>query len=220
MSFLLIPRVRPNGGVVNGNHAAVPDEARAGEIAQAVRLDVARLRAAAEAEGRAKGEAEGRGLLQAQAASLAGAEEALRAAWRQLAAPLAETENDLADLILDLAFELARHLVGVEVAGNPASLKPLVTRLIQEAAIERGMKQSLVVRLNPADHAAIEPIMALDNAHLLADAAVAQGGALVEIIAPNGDPLDKTEWDATIEARAAALRLALSLNGAESAVPA
>jgi flagellar assembly protein FliH len=214
MSFLVIPRNRPNGGVVTGNGAAAADEARASEIAQAVRAEVARLRAAAEAEGQARGEAEGKALLQAQAETLAGAEEALRAAWRQLAAPLAEREQDLADLILELAFELARHVVGLEVASNPAGLKSLVARLIQEAAAERGPKQSLVVRLNPADHEAIEPIMALDNAHLLADAAVAQGGALVEIIAPSGDRLDKTEWDATVAARVAALRQALSLDGA------
>jgi len=219
MSFLVIPRDRPHGGVVPGSAKAAAEEARAAEIAQAVRLEVARLRDAAEAEGKAAGEAAGRALIEAKAAALETAAQALQAAWRQLAAPLAATERDLAELVMNFAFEIARHLIGVEVAANPAGLKALVTRLIQEAAAERGPKQSLVVRLNPADLTAIEPMIALDQAHLLADAAIAQGGALVEIIAPNGDPLDKTEWDATIEGRLNAMRLALALGGVGSEVP-
>lgn len=219
MSFLLIPRDKPRGGMAPGLAAPAVDEAREAEIAQAAGLEVARLRHAAQEEGRAAGEAAGRAGMEMQAAALAQAAQALTAAWRQLAAPLASTERDLADLVLDFAYEIARHLVGVEAAANPAGLKDLVTRLIQEAAAERGPRQSLVVRLHPADHAAIAPVLALDAAHLLADAAITQGGALVEIIAPDGDKLDKTEWDATIEGRLGAMRLALALDGVASEVP-
>jgi flagellar assembly protein FliH len=210
MSFQRVS-LNPPAGAPNADKAA---QAAADETAaQALRAELAALRSRAEAEGRAKGEAEGRADLQAQSETLRQAASALRAVGNQLAAPLADKEQDLADLVLDLAFELARHIVGVEVASSPASLKTLVTKLIQEAAAERGPKQSLVVRLNPADHALIEPLMMADNAHLLSDAKISRGGALVEVIAPNGDPIDKTEWDATIEGRIAAMRAALSLNG-------
>jgi flagellar assembly protein FliH len=214
MSFQRIP-LNPPG--------KPPADAPAGKAAaeeaaaQALRAELATLRARAEAEGRAKGEADGRADLLAQSEALRQAAAALRAVGNQLAAPLADKEQDLADLVLDLAFELARHIVGVEVAASPASLKTLVAKLIQEAAAERGPKQSLVVRLNPADHALIEPLMMAENAHLLSDAKISRGGALVEVIAPNGDPIDKTEWDATIEGRIAAMRAALSLNGGVTA---
>jgi flagellar assembly protein FliH len=218
MSFLIIPRDRPRGLLVPGADKDAADEALAAEIARAVRDEVARLRRAAEDEGRAAGVAAGNAAIAAKAAALDEAAQALGAACRQLAAPLAAIERDLADLVMEFAFEIARHMVGGEVAANPAGLQPLVTRLIQEAAAECQPRQSLVVRLNPADHAAIAPVLALEAAHLLADAAIAPGGALVEIIAPNGDPLDKTEWDATIEGRLGAMRLALALDGAQSEV--
>ncbi len=210
MSFQLVKRPQPRSPAPVG--VPVP-AAPANEAADTLRAELAALRAQAREEGRAAGEAEGRAALHVQAEALENAAAALRAAGAQLAAPLAETEHDLADLVLDLAFELAAHVVGVEVATSPASLKTLVVRLIQEAATERGPKQSIVVRLNPADHALIAPMLAADHAHLLPDAAISRGGALVEVIAPNGDPIDKTEWDATIEARIAAMRAALALNG-------
>jgi flagellar assembly protein FliH len=226
MSFLLVSRAKtgdaakPNGAPparASETAVALDEEAMRAEIAREVAAEVARLRARAEAEGRAQGEAEARVALEAEAQALRQAVAALTDSARQLAAPLADKELDLADLVMDLAFELARHVIGVEVASSPASLRTLVTRLIQEAAIERGPKQSIVVRLNPEDHAVIEPMLMADNAHLLADSAIAQGGALVEIIAPNGDPIDKTEWDATIDSRMATMRAALALGGKEAA---
>ncbi len=208
MSYLVVKAARPAPASV-----PAPAPPKVVDTSQAQAAELAKLRAQAEAEGRAKGEAQGQAELRLQAAALELAADGLRAAWAQLAAPLADKENDLADLVLDLAFELARHVIGQEINADPLSLKALVTRLIQEAATERGPKQSIVVRMNPADHALIERMMIADNAHLLADAAISRGGALVEVIAPNGDPLDKTEWDATIEGRIAAMRTALGLRG-------
>jgi flagellar assembly protein FliH len=182
-------------------------------IAAEVAATVARLRVQAEAEGRASGAAAGRQAAQAEAsASLATAITALREAWSQLAAPLAQKEQDLAELVTDLSFELARHIVGVEVSANPDSLKALVAKLILEAAAERQPRQSIVVRLNPADHAVLTPVIELSDGHLMADTAIARGGAIVEIVAPSGDPNDKIEWDATIGARIENIRAALALH--------
>jgi flagellar assembly protein FliH len=182
-------------------------------IAAEVAAAVAGLRAKAEAEGRATGEAAGKQAAQSEAsAGLSTAVQALRDAWSQLAAPLAQKEQDLAELVTDLSFELARHIVGAEVSANAGSLKSLVAKLILEAAAERQPRQSVVVRLNPADHLLLSPVIQLDDGHLMADAAIARGGAIVEIVAPSGDPNDKIEWDATIGARIETIRAALALH--------
>jgi len=219
MSYLVVSRRGEEPGPT-GTSAPDPvaeDHRRA--IAAEIATAVATLRVKAEAEGRAIGEAAGRQAAQAEAgAALSTAIAALREAWSQFAAPMAQKEQDLAELVTDLSFELARHIVGVEVSANPESLKALVAKLILEAAAERKPRQSIVVRLNPADHAQLAPVMQLDNGHLMADAAIARGGAIVEIVAPDGDPSDKIEWDATIGARIENIRAALALhsgNGAE-----
>jgi hypothetical protein len=59
--------------------------------------------------------------------------------------------------------------------------------------------------------------MQLNDGHMMADAAISRGGAIVEIVAPGGDPNNKIEWDATIGARIESIRAALALHsGAET----
>jgi flagellar assembly protein FliH len=221
MSFVTASRGRAKTfvQVVLAQDTASLAEAEA-EVARRVRQEVARLREKAELEARAEAQAQAQSQLHdalaPQTAALQSAATALQAAWAQLAAPLAQKERDLADLVTELSFLLARHITGVEALTNPASLQSLVTRLIAEAAAERGPRQSLVLRLNPADHAHLLPLIPAETANLLADEAVAQGGALVEIIAPDGDPLDKIEWDASLPGRLEVIRAALSLPGGET----
>lgn len=212
MSFVTVSR---RGGEVleesgpTQEHIAAEAEA---EIARRVREEVAALRRAAEAQGRAEGEAAGMAAAQAQTAAEVGpAIQALHDAVAQLAAPLAQKERDLAEMVTDLAFVLARHIIGIEVRADAESLTQLVTQLIAEAASERGPRQSIVARLHPQDHAVLAPVVAIENARLLADPAISRGGVFVEIIAPDGDPLDRIEWDATIETRLASLRAGLML---------
>jgi flagellar assembly protein FliH len=196
----------------------LPDPAtQEAEIAERVAREVGRLRQRAEAEGRARGEAEGRRVAEAaqaaQAAAVASAVAACEAVWAQLAAPLAQKEAALADLITELAFVLARHILGLEVSFRADSVTALVESLVAEAARERGAQQSLVVRLHPEDHAVLAPVMQIADVHLLADAQITRGGTLVERIAPGGDPIDKVEWDATIETRLETVRAALGIGG-------
>ena len=193
-----------------------PVEPTFDEVAETVERrvsdEVARLRAAAEAEGRAAGARGGHAAAQAETASLAQpAIKALQEAWNQLGAPLRGREQDVAALVMDLAFEMARHIVGVEVTTNVESLRLLVTQLLREAAAERTAKQRIVVRLNPADHAVLETLLTLEDGRLVADPTVSRGGAMVELIAPEGDPLERIEWDASLEARLASVRTALGL---------
>jgi flagellar biosynthesis/type III secretory pathway protein FliH len=210
MSFVIRSRGKDFVQAVLAQDAA-SIAAQEAEISRRVRVEVNRLRTQAEAAGRAQGEAEAREAMAPDAAALKTAIAALGAAWTQFAAPLAQKEHDLADLVTELSFLLARHITGVEAQTNPASLHGLVTRLIAEAAAERGPRQSLLLRLNPADHAHLSPLIPSETANLLADEKITQGGALVEIITPDGDPIDKIEWDATLTGRFTAIRDALSL---------
>jgi flagellar assembly protein FliH len=218
MSYLVVSRRGETSGSTGLSASDPVTEDHRRSIAAEVAAAVAGLRAKAEAEGRANGETAGRQAAQSEAsAGLSTAVQALNAAWSQLAAPLAQKEQDLAELVTDLSFELARHIVGAEVSANSDSLKSLVAKLILEAAAERQPRQSIVVRLNPADHALLSPVMQLNDGHMMADAAISRGGAIVEIVAPGGDPNNKIEWDATIGARIESIRAALALHsGAET----
>jgi flagellar assembly protein FliH len=183
------------------------------ELARRVRSEVAKLRHQVEAEARAAAEAAFRAESAPQTEALNSALAALNQAWGQLAAPLAQKEHDLAELVTELAFLLAKHIIGAEAAANPASLHALLTQLLEEAAAERGPRQTLLLRVNPTDHAYLSPRIPAEVAHLLADEKIAAGGALLEIITPDGDPIDKIEWDATLSGRLETLRTALTLPG-------
>lgn len=214
MSFVTVTRSRGKAFVQAVlAHDAASIAAQEAEISRRVRAEVNRLRMQAEAEGRAQGESEARNALAPDAAALKTSIAALSEAWNQLAAPLAQKEHELAALVTELSFLLARHITGVEATTNPAGLQGLVTRLIAEAAAERGPRQTLLLRLNPADHAHLAPFIPAETAQLLADESIAQGGACIEIITPEGDPIDKIEWDATLKGRFTAIGDAISLPG-------
>ena len=210
MSFVTISRGKAFVDAVLRLDAADLAE-REAEIARRVRQEVTRLRDKTEAEARASGEAAARAAMAPEIAALAAATGAFVQASAQLAAPLAQKEHELAELVTELGFLLARHILGLEASTNPASLQSLVAGLLAEAAAERGPRQSLLLRVNPADHAQLAPHIPPEAASLLADAKISAGGAMVEIITPDGDPIDKIEWDATVQGRLETMRQALAL---------
>ena len=191
---------------------ALPTEAeREAQIAVRVREEVARLRAEAQAQGHAKGEAEGRAAFDEANAALRQAGAALAAASAQLAAPLAQKETELAELATSLAMIIARHVIGAEIATRPEGLAQLVSQLLAEAAAERAPRQSLVLHLHPQDARALQGLVEIQAVTLKPDAAMARGGARVELLWPDGDPVNRTEWDATLPSRLAAVAAALGL---------
>lgn len=214
MSFVLIRR-EPASVPAAMTEAAAAAEQEAIErlIANRAAERVAALRSAAEAEGRAAGEAVARAAAEVarigQEHAVASAIAAFSAAAADLVAPLAQKEQELAGLITDLAFMLARHVVKHEVAMRPDSLHGLVATLLDEAVRDRHSGQSIIVRLNPQDHAVIAPQFDLPQVHLLADGQIERGGTIVELLTSNGDPIDKVEWDAQIGSRLEAMRTAL-----------
>jgi flagellar assembly protein FliH len=217
LSFVIIRPAAIDAMNADAAMATVPDLAKIEADAEnRIAREVSRLRAKAEAEGRALGAAEAeRAAQMAQAArdaAVALAVAALDAAWQQLIAPLAQKEGVIAELVTEFAFVLARHVIGLEIGLRPESVQPLVEGMIAEASCLRAAQQSIVIRLHPEDHALLSPCTMIEHAHLLADTQITRGGSIVELIAPEGDPVDKVEWDATIETRLATVRTALGLD--------
>ena len=214
MSFVTVSSSRNNAfvqTVLAQDSAAIA--AQEAEIARRVRQEVAKLREKTEAEGRAAGEAAMRAEMEPLQGALTSTVAALHEASAQLAAPLAQKERDLVGLVTELAFLLAGHIAGADLPAGDAGLETLVKKLLDEAAAERAPRQSVQLRLNPADHAQLAPKISAGAAQMIADQNIAPGGALVEIISPQGDPLDKIEWDATLKGRTEAIRTALGLPG-------
>ncbi len=217
MSFVIVRRTAADATAGAPALPAAPDLAKIEAEAEArIEREVSRLRVQAEAEGRARGEAEAQRLAQAAQnahdAAVALAIAALNTAWQQLIAPLAQKEEAIAELVTELSFVLARHIIALEIALHPDSVRPLVDGLVAEAARMRAAQQTIVIRLHPEDYALLAPCTAIEHAHLLADTQITRGGTIVELIASSGDPIDKVEWDATIETRLATVRAALGLD--------
>jgi flagellar assembly protein FliH len=217
LSFVIVKQAATDTMAAGAIPPGAPDLAKIEAEAEVrIEREISRLRVTAEAEGRARGEAEAeRAARMAQAAhdaAVALAVAALDGAWQQLIAPLAQKEAAVAELVTELSFVLARHIIGLEIALQPDSVKPLVDGLVAEAIRTRATQQTIVIRLHPEDHALLAPCTAIEHAHLLADTQITRGGTIVELIAPGGDPIDKVEWDATIESRLETVRAALGLD--------
>lgn len=135
-------------------------------------------------EGYAKGEAEGRTQGEARARAQ------YEAQWQQrlaLAASLIEglehlaerTRETLAEEIAALAVEIARRVLQDELRTSPERIVSLVRRLLEETGVPR-----LTIRLHPEDlslvHDALETELTKGGHRLIADAAIARGGCLVE----------------------------------------
>lgn len=220
MSFLVVRRRTSDEEAIARGAIILQPDALDRLIAERTAQAIADLRAGIEAEAQAAGAAaaqreaaEQRAAAEAQAAQ---AMQALAEAARQLAAPLGRKEDALADLVVDFGFRLARHLLLEQVAFDPGSVRTLIESILQQALRERTHEQSILLRLNPADHAALASEFDRPHLTLIADETVAQGGARVDLVAVNGDPLHKVEWDAEIETRLATLREALLIPAARS----
>ncbi len=218
MSFITISRQRAFvQSVLAQDSAALA--AQEAEIVRRTKLELAKLREKAEAEARAAIEAEALTAVAQRLEMLDQAAAALRLTAAQLAAPLAQKERELAELAVELGFILACHISGAGAANaEPASLHQLVSVLLAEANAARGARQILRLRLNPADFAQLKTLIAPEVAQLQADASIGPGGAVVEIICPEGDPVDKVEWDATLPGRFATMRAALALKPEPEAI--
>lgn len=181
------------------------------EIQNRVQQELGKLRQKVMEDATAAARADALNALQPVETQLQQALAALQDACTQLSAPLAQREQDVAELVLDMAFQLANHIIGEQVTRDSAPLLALVTKLLQEANTERTAQQRLVVRLNPADASTLKDNPPGHDVEIVSDTNLSPGGAVVELMAKEGDQLDKAEWDARLESRLEAMRKALLL---------
>jgi flagellar assembly protein FliH len=134
------------------------------------------------AEGKEKGYAEGfaagsRAAQEAQAAQL----DRLTALVERLGSPIPVVERAIEEALVALALEVARYVIGTEIAQNPQHL----ARLVREALAQAPLPMTGVqVVLNPADRDFLRtaaPEIERGGAALVADPAVEPGGAQIVI---------------------------------------
>ena len=216
MSFIKIAPTRRAAPVaLSSSELAERQVAQNAEIERQVTEKVAALHAATLAKAKDAAEAQSRALLSTQTAQLAQTMATLNQAIAQLATPLAEKEQELADLVLDMAFQLARHIAGGESGHAREDLFTLVSGLLSEAGAERQSGQKLRLCLHPSDLETLRAQALACEAEAQADESITPGGAVIELLGQSQDPLDKTVWDARLESRLAAARAALALPSKE-----
>ena len=193
-------------GAAAPNGAAVPDDSAAPNGAaeqpppasDIIAEEIARGRA----EGIARGLLEGReeGYAEGLAAGTKAAEEALAAQAQRLAAiaewlggPIPALERAVEEAVAALALEIARCVIGDEVARSRDYLVRLIREAIAKVPIEMGALQLV---LNPADVElvrALAPDIESGGAVLVGDASVEAGGCLV-VADGDGKPVKDRRW--------------------------
>lgn len=216
MSFIKISSAR----LVTSPPRSSPDPTtlqviQTAEIDRQVTSRLAALHDEIAAKAKQAGEAEAQASLSVHSAQLAQTMAALNQAIAQLATPLAEKEQELADLVLDMAFQLARHIAGGQSGHAREDLFPLVSGLLNEAGTERRTGQKLRLSLHPSDLETVRAQALACEAEIQEDESLTPGGAVIELLGQSQDPLDKTVWDARLESRLAATRSALALPSKE-----
>lgn len=210
MSFVLASRHRQkNRDTTNQADLQLENDAQEQEIQRRVQSQLAQLQQTTMDAARAAAEEAARMALLKLEEQLQQALSALQAANAQLAAPFAQKEQDIAELVLDMAFQVARHLTGEHNTQDQSSLLALITKLLIEASAERTTRQSMIVRLHPSDLSTLKDKLPQADIDLVADTSLSPGDAFVELALKDGDPLDKTEWDARLGSRLEALRNAV-----------
>lgn len=149
--------------------------------------ELAALRAAARAEGYAEGMAAGR----------AEGEQAC-SRMKQLAESFSSTLDNLdfrlADMVLDLALDIARQVVAGELTARPERILDVVNLALKQMA-ETSREARLL--LNPDDAALVRPhldqVLDKNRLRIVEDARIVRGGCLIET--------SQGDLDATLPAR-------------------
>ncbi len=173
--------------------------------------EINRIKAKAEADGYQSGVAKAEKELSVQVNLAKEACKILTDVQCQIGKPLERREAELADLVTELAFIVARHVVHEEVKTNRDSLRHLVEDLIVEASNECADPQMIVIKVCPSDADVIKSLVQEHGIRMDVDKTIEQGGAMLTIESTSGDPLNRYSWDATIASRMAAIGDKLSL---------
>lgn len=110
-------------------------------------------------------------------------------------AQLAESEQAMAQGVLELACELARQVLRHELSTNPNALQPVVREALGMLAVD---SKAAVVRLHPLDLEVLAEVLRQEFSGLaltlLPDASVARGGCLVESAGTVVDGTVEKRW--------------------------
>jgi flagellar assembly protein FliH len=110
-------------------------------------------------------------------------------------AQLAESQQVMAQGVLELACELARQVLRHELSANPNVLQPVIREALSVLAID---SKAAFVRLNPVDMEVLEGVLKQEFSglalSLLADSSVTRGGCLVESAGTVVDGTIEKRW--------------------------
>jgi flagellar assembly protein FliH len=174
------------------------------------------LRQSSFSEGHTKGHAEGyaEGYAQGHAqATLEGqrqlndyianegrvASESIAKLFQTAKVQLAESEQAMAQGVLELACAIARQVLRQEMASNPNALQPVVREALGVLAVDT---KAALVRMNPADVEALSDVLRQEFSNLsltlLPDGAISRGGCLVESAGTVVDGTLEQRWRKTV----------------------
>ena len=117
------------------------------------------------------------------------------ALFESASAQLAESEQVMAQGVLELACELARQVLRHELSTNPNALQPVVREALGLLAVD---SKAAVVRLHPLDLEVLAEVLRQEFSGLaltlLPDSTVARGGCLVESAGTVVDGTVEKRW--------------------------
>ena len=112
---------------------------------------------------------------------------------------IAQSEQVMAQGILELATELARQVVRQELRSNPQVLEPVIREAMGMMAVDCKIA---VVRLHPQDMAVVSQMMAREFEHLsmtlIPDPSLTPGGCLVEAAGTVIDGTIEKRWQRAV----------------------
>lgn len=179
------------------------------EIALRVEQELSRLRPIIMAEAQSAADESAHITLKQLEQQLKTALSALEEANAEFINPLAKKEKHIANLIVDIAFQLSHHIVGVHIVQDKIPLLNLITTLLNEINTDGTLQKNIIIHLSSPDFLFLKSHLPEANVSFIEDSSIETGGALLECSSDTEDFLDKTVWDAQLKSRFDVLRQAL-----------
>ena len=127
------------------------------------------------------------------------AAEAMAQLFANAQAQLAESEQAMAQGVLELACEIARQVLRHEMSSNPNALQPVVREALSVLAID---SKAALVRMNPLDVEVLSEVLRQEFSNLsltmLPDSSISRGGCLVEAAGTVVDGTVEQRWRKTV----------------------
>ena len=114
-------------------------------------------------------------------------------------AQIAESQQAMAQGVLELACELARQVLRHELSANPTVLQPVIREALSVLAID---SKAAFVRLNPVDMDVLQDVIKTEFSglalSLLSDSSVTRGGCLIESAGTVVDGTLEKRWSRAV----------------------